>query len=77
MKQQDKDRLIRERAEHKKRKASELSTLTPPIDQVTTGRSVAEMSQTTQDSKTSNTNNTNSGNTIMGGRNECANSRRN
>ena len=74
MKQQDKDRLIRERAEHKKRKASEL---TPPMDQVTTGRRVAEMSQTTQDSKTSNTNNTNSGNTIMGGRNECANSRRN
>ena len=77
MKQQDKDRLIRERSEHKKRKASEITTLTSPVPQVSTSRSVAEISEVTRGTENPNARDNIPGSTMMGGRNERANTRGN
>ena len=76
MKQQDKDRLSRERSEHKKRKANEITTLTAPMPLVHTSKSMAEISQVTQSSEKPNARDNNPGSTMMGGRNERANTRR-
>lgn len=74
MKQADKERLKRERAEYKKRKASEIST-NAPFSQVNTDHST----QISQLSQGTNPNNNAAsyppGSTIMGGRNERSNTR--
>jgi len=74
MKQADKERLKRERAEYKKRKASEISTHAP-FSQVNTDHST----QISQLSQGTNPNNNAAsyppGSTIMGGRNERSNTR--
>ena len=67
MKQQDKDRLSRERSEHKKRKASEITTFTAPMPLVHTSKSMAEISQVTRSSEKPNARDNNPGSTIMGG----------
>ena len=75
MKQVDKDRLKRERAEYKKRKASEISTAPSlPVTQVQADQ-LTQVSQLSQDVTRRNDNNSQAGETIMGGRNERANTR--
>ena len=76
MKQSDKDRLKRERAEYKKRKASEISTApSMPVTQVQADH-LTQVSQLSQDAtRQNNQDNASSGSTIMGGRNERANNR--
>ena len=74
MKQADKERLKRERADYKKRKASEIST-TSHFSQVNTDHAtqVSQLSQGT--APNNNVASYPSGSTIMGGRNERANTR--
>ena len=75
MKQADKDRLKRERSEYKKRKASELSTVhTPPVAQVQAEHQT-QISQITQGVTRNDAGASQDGRTIMGGRNERANTR--
>ena len=83
MKPNDKERLKRERAEYKKRKASEISTATP-VSQITTNvpvpqvnpDHVTQVSQLSQGTTTpNNATSYPSGSTIMGGRNERTNTR--
>ena len=72
MKQSDKDRLTRERAEYKKREASEISTVhTPSVTQVQTDQNT----QISQLSQGMTRNDHQDGSTIKGGRNERANTR--
>ena len=76
MKQGDNDRLKRERAEYKKRKVSEISTVkAPPINQVQTDHHT-QVSQLTQGIIKNDDQSTQHGtNAIMGGRNERVNNR--
>ena len=76
MKQGDKDRLKRERAEYKKRKASEISTVqAPPVNQVQADHHT-QISQLTQGITRNDDQSTHQGSsTIMGGRNERVNNR--
>ena len=79
----DKERLKQERADYKKRKASEISTVSP-VSQATTNApvqqinpdNVTQVSQLSQGSTIhNNATSYPSGSTIMGGRNERANTR--
>ena len=74
MKQGDKDRLKRERAEYRKRKASEISTVqTPPVNQVQADYHT-QVSQITQGITRNDDHSAQQGSsTIMGGRNERSN----
>ena len=76
MKQSDKERLRNERAEYKKRKASEISTVqTPPVNQVQMdqGTQISQLSQTIM--RNNDDSSQREGSTIMGGRNERTNTR--
>ena len=76
MQQGDKDKLKRERAEYKKRKASEIST-TPylPVNQVQADQ-LTQVSQLSQAATRNNdTGSSPTGSTIMGGQNERVNNR--
>ena len=74
MKQGDKDRLKRERAEYKKRKASEISTVqAPPVNQVQADHHT-QVSQITQGvTRNDNQSVQHGSSTIMGGKNERSN----
>ena len=74
VKQGDKDRLKRERAGYKKRKASDISTVqAPPISQLQAGHHT-QVSQLTQGVTRSDEQSVQQGlSTIMGGRNERSN----
>ena len=76
MQQGDKDKLKRERAEYKKRKASEISTTSYlPVNQVQADQltQVSQLSQAVTRNNDTGSNPT--GSTIMGGRNERVNNR--
>ena len=76
MKQSDKDRFKRERAEYKKRKASEISTASSlPVTQVQADQ-LTQVSQLSQDIIRQNDHSVSpTGGTIMGARNERTNTR--
>ena len=74
MQQGDKDKLKRERAEYKKRKASEISTTSYlPVNQIQADQltQVSQLSQAVTRNNDTGSNPT--GSTIMGGRNERVN----